>query len=89
MNRSGRIEKRSIRRQRINGIVKETLEAIGEDASGYGSHSLRAGMVTTAVELGASELAIMHRTGHRNLQMVLDYVRSRQACRMDPLRGVL
>jgi integrase len=89
MNRSGRIEKRSIRRQRINGIVKETLKTIGEDASGYGSHSLRAGMVTTAAELGASELAIMHRTGHRNLQMVLDYVRSRQAFRMDPLRGVL
>jgi integrase len=87
--RGGKIGAAGIRGSRINVIVQRTLREIGQDANGFGSHSLRAGMVTTAVEHGASELAIMQRTGHRNLQTVLDYVRPRQAARLDPLRGVL
>jgi integrase len=87
--RGDRIGAAGIEAQRINVIVQQTLRKIGEDAGGFGSHSLRAGMITTAAANGASELAIMHRTGHRNLQTVLDYVRPRQAARLDPLRGVL
>jgi integrase len=87
--RGGKIGTVGIEGQRINVIVQQTLREIGQDANGFGSHSLRAGLVTTAVVHGASELAIMHRTGQRNVQTVLDYVRPRKACRMDPLRGVL
>ena len=65
------------------------LERIGEPANAYGSHSLRSGMVTTCIERGESELAIIQRTGHKNLETLKKYVRPAQAFRRDLLAGVL
>jgi len=73
----------------VCAIVKRTLDAIGEDASSFGSHSLRAGMATSGAENGASEIAIMQRGGWKNIHTVLRYVRPAQAFRADPLAGVL
>ena len=84
----------TIRRERIGGRVvaerlKRALERLGEDASAYAGHSLRAGFVTTGVENGASVLAIMQRTGHKSIEMVQRYVRKGQVFAADPLAGVL
>jgi Phage integrase family. len=46
-------------------------------------------MVTAAAENGASLAAIMQRTGHRSVEMVMRYVRPAQAFKADPLKGVL
>lgn len=73
----------------INEIVKRALKRIGADPAKYGSHSLRAGFVTAAVEAGASELAIMQRTGHKSVQMVHRYVRPASVFSVNPLRNVL
>lgn len=70
-------------------VIQDLLRAIGEDASAYGAHSLRAGMVTAAAENGSGEVAIMQRTGHRSVATVLEYVRPAQGFRVDPLAGVL
>jgi integrase len=80
---------RGIRRDQINEVVKESLRRIGEDAERFGSHSLRAGMITTAAECGAPEIGIMHRSGLKKINTVLRYVRPTQGLRFDPLRGVL
>ena len=70
-------------------LVKAALERIGTDASNYGAHSLRAGMITTSAENGADPIAIMQRTGHKDFKTVMDYIRPIQAFQRDPLAGVL
>lgn len=74
----------------INERLKVALAALGVDARHYGSHSLRAGMVTAGIEAGASETSIMLRTGHKSLDTMRRYVRIAKAFSdANPLKGVL
>lgn len=65
----------------IYAIVKKELRRAGLDPSGFGSHSMRAGLVTAAGEAGVSDLAIAAHTGHRDTDMVRRYFRKRDAFR--------
>jgi integrase len=89
IDRYDRLLLRPIRRVTIYHLVKQVLERMGVDPARFGSHSLRTGMVTAAAEAGASDVAIMQRTGQRDIATFLRYVRPAQAFRNDPLRGVL
>jgi integrase len=73
----------------INERLKLALAKIGVDPAAYGSHSLRAGMVTAGIARGSSESLIMLRTGHKSLVTMRRYVRIGQAFHRDPLAGVL
>lgn len=83
------IEKRRLHPGAVYRAVKKGLSLIGETSTRFGAHSLRAGMVTAAVENGADLPAIMQRTGQRKLETVMRYVRPARAFRTDPLKGVL
>ena len=63
-------------------IVKDSVEAIGLDPSRYGSHSLRAGFVTTAHLEHTDVLGIMEVTGHTKVETVRGYLRN-----ADPFAG--
>jgi integrase len=82
--REGRLDSDGVRR-----AVKRGLELIGEDSRAYGAHSLRSGMITAAMEAGASETSVMMRTGHRSYHTLRRYVRPATMFRADPLAGVL
>ena len=80
--------------QRLNGpavcsIVQAAVERIGLDRTKYGAHSLRAGLVTVSLAAGASELAVMQRTGHRDVATLQRYVRPATAFAFDPLAAAL
>jgi len=79
-----RLDPDSVRR-----AVKRALKLVGEDPQPFGAHSLRSGMVTAAIEAGASETAIMQRTGHHSYEMIRRYTRSAMALRSNPMAGVL
>jgi site-specific recombinase XerD len=66
-------------------IVQAAVGRIGLDAAKYGAHSLRAGLVTSCLAAGASELAVMQRTGHKNVSTLQRYVRPATAFAFDPL----
>jgi integrase len=66
-------------------VVKAAAKAAGLDARRYGSHSLRAGMITALDEAGHSLPSIMARSGHRSFDVVSRYVRRRDAFVADPL----
>lgn len=66
----------------INEIVQAAVQLIGLDPRDYGAHSLRAGMVTAAHASGASDSAIMQRSGHKSVQTLTQYIRH-----ADPFRG--
>jgi len=73
----------------INERFKLAVARAGLPAARYSSHSLRAGMVTAAIERGAPETLIMLRTGHKSLDSMRRYVRPAKACRFNVLQGVL
>lgn len=84
----------AVTRKRMSGdavaeVLKSAAKAAGLDPSRYGGHSLRAGCATAAAAAGASDLAIMQRTGHRSLAMVGRYVRPATLFAVDALAGVL
>lgn len=73
---------------RIGQIVQEAAAAVNLDRSKYGAHSLRAGFVTEALERGTNELAIARHTGHRSLDTLRLYVRSRSLFRGNACRAL-
>jgi integrase len=83
-----------IRDERLKALgiveaVKRGVKRIGLDPHQYAGHSLRAGFCTAAAENGASEIAIMQRTGHKSVQMVHRYVRPVSVFSVNPLFGKL
>lgn len=84
-----RITEKRLQGDTIRRALKRALSLIGEDPTFYGAHSLRSGMITAAIEAGASETAVMHRTGHRSYTMMRRYVRPATVFRSNPLAGVL
>lgn len=73
----------------ICAVVQRAVESIGLDPAKYGAHSLRAGLVTSCLAAGASELAVMQRTGHKNVSTLQRYVRPATAFAFDPLAAAL
>jgi site-specific recombinase XerD len=56
-------------------VVQRTCEAAGLDPARYGGHSLRAGLITSAVEGGAQEWRVMRHSRHKSVQVFRGYVR--------------
>ena len=73
----------------VSQILKRNVLAIGLDPAAYGAHSLRAGFVTAAAELGVPESLIMQRTGHRSVQTVTRYVRPASVFAVDVLAAAM
>lgn len=87
---AGRIGRERLGDYQINERFKLAMRRSGKaDAAFYSSHSLRAGMITTAIEHGASETSIMLRTGQKDYGTLRRYVRSARAFKANPLKGVL
>ena len=57
-------------------VVKRRATAAGLEASRFGGHSLRAGLVTSAAKAGKSEATIAKTTGHRSVAILRSYVRN-------------
>jgi integrase len=81
-------------RKRLSGdavaeLVQAAAKRAGLDPRRYGGHSLRAGCATAAAEGGASDSAIMARTGHKSAAVMGRYIRSGSLFAIDALAGVL
>lgn len=74
----------------VHDLVKRSVAAVGLDAKLYGAHSLRAGAVTAAAELGRSDQEIMALSGHESVAVMRGYVRRANVfAGRNPLAGVL
>jgi integrase len=67
--------------EHICEIVQRSLMRLNRDWRGYGSHSLRSGLVTAAGEGNVELLRIAAQTGHRNLAVLRRYFRRRDVFR--------
>lgn len=79
---NGRVNGKPILPNRIGQIVQEAVARIGLDRKRYAAHSLRAGFATEALTNGVAEVMVAQQTGHRSLETLRTYLRSR-----DPFRG--
>lgn len=75
VDRAGRVSHKRLSAQVVRLVVKKYAEAAGLDPTNLGAHSLRSGLVTSAVIAGASELSIQRQTGHASVAMVRRYTR--------------
>jgi integrase len=85
----------TVLREQLSGeafhkIVQACLKRIGIEPKFYGAHSLRAGAVTAAAQLGRSDQEIMGLSGHTTPAVMKQYVRrARIFDGRNPLAGVL
>ena len=56
-------------------VVKAGASRLALDPATFGAHSLRSGLVTTAVKRGVNLLKICDQTGHKSLEMLRVYCR--------------
>jgi site-specific recombinase XerD len=82
ITQGGKPSGKALHPQRVAIIVKDAMQRLGFDPDLYGAHSLRAGFVTSALEMGINEVMIAKQTGHRSLASLKLYMRSR-----DPFLG--
>ena len=75
VNRHGQIADAAISPQAVATVVKERARAAGLNAANYSGHSLRAGLVTSAAQLGVSSWKIRQQTGHKSDAMLSRYIR--------------
>jgi integrase len=59
----------------VGRMLKRAITNQGLDARCYGSHSLRAGLVTAAAQAGVAERVIMQQTGHTDVRTLRHYIR--------------
>jgi site-specific recombinase XerD len=60
---------------RVADIVKHRVEQAGLDPAKFSGHSLRAGFLTAAVRMGASERSMMNQSGHSKSDTLRGYIR--------------
>lgn len=75
VNRHGLISDAALTPQAVANVVKERAKAVGLDPAKYAGHSLRAGLVTSAAQLGVSSWKIRQQTGHKSDAMLARYIR--------------
>lgn len=75
VTRHGLISDVGLTAQSVALVVKERAQAVGLDAAKYSGHSLRAGLVTSAAQLGVSSWKIREQTGHKSDAMLARYIR--------------
>lgn len=75
VNRHGVIANVALSAQAVALVVKDRAKVVGLDSERYAGHSLRAGLVTSAAQLGVSSWKIRQQTGHASDAMLSRYIR--------------
>lgn len=75
VDRRGRIHDGRLFGEAVGEIVRKRVSAAGLDPSGYSGHSLRAGLATSAAQLGVPIGKIRAQTRHASDAMLARYIR--------------
>jgi site-specific recombinase XerD len=69
-------------------MVKRYGADIGLEASKFSGHSLRAGLVTSAIQAGVDPLDVQRHSGHASLDMLKRYIRDATVFRGNPTNKI-
>jgi integrase len=87
--RAQRLTDRRLAPRNVAAIVKQGAARLGFDPSTFGGHSLRSGLVTTAVKRGVNLMKICDQTGHKSLEMLRVYSRDAELFTGNAAAGLL
>jgi len=73
--KGGRVQPGHLPGRFVAAIVSATATRAGLDPAAYAGHSLRAGMITSAAEHGASVFKIQEVSRHKSINVLSGYVR--------------
>jgi len=79
----------ALSRRDLQRIILRRAERAGLDVAGLSGHSPRAGLVTEAVEAGVPVRDIQMVTGHKSVDVLMDYERRAAAKRKPAAKGLL
>ena len=88
ISRYGDVMNSGLTAQTVALIVKARAHAAGLNAAQFSGHSLRAGMVTSAANAGASAWKIRQQTGHKSDAMMQRYIRDSQLFINNPISKI-
>lgn len=88
IDRYGHVKGCGLSAQSVALIIKQRAQAIGLNAENYSGHSLRAGLVTSAANSGASGWMICQQTGHQSEEVMQRYIRESNLFTNHPLRAI-
>lgn len=75
INRGGGVGKTQLTAQSVALILKDYAKGIGLNPANISGHSLRSGLVTSAIQAGVAVHKIQQQTGHRSVEMLSRYIR--------------
>lgn len=76
IDRWDKVGKNRLTTQVFGTVVKKAVSAIGLDSDKFAHHSMRAGIITTLAQLGASAFEIQSVTRQKSMNTILGYQRS-------------
>lgn len=75
VTKGGKVVDVGLSAEAVANIVKKRAQAIGLDPAKYAGHSLRAGLVSSAIQAGIPAHRIQQQTNHKSLDMLSRYIR--------------
>lgn len=75
LSRHGRVVEARLSGEAVSLIIKERVAAVGINPADFSGHSLRAGFVTSAAQVGVPTWRIRQQTGHTSDAMLQRYIR--------------
>lgn len=84
INRYSTLRKTPMTTNSIALLIKEYVSKAGIDPTEFSGHSLRAGLVTSAVDAGAALWEVARVTRHKDLNTLRDYIRIADQFRRHP-----
>lgn len=88
IDRHGTIGSRRLSAKVVATLTKELASKIGIDPDSVGAHSLRAGLVTSAVRAGKPEHTVMKHTRHRSVNAFRAYIRDASPFAVNAAAGI-
>jgi len=75
VNRAGQVLCNQLHSQSIALVLKDYAKRVGLNPDNISGHSLRSGLVTSAIQAGVGVHKIQQQTGHRSVEMLARYIR--------------
>lgn len=75
VNRAGHVGCNQLHAQSVALILKDYAKAVGLNPHNISGHSLRSGLVTSAIQAGVAVHKVQQQTGHRSVEMLARYIR--------------
>jgi site-specific recombinase XerD len=87
--RAQRVGDQRLAARNVASVVKAAAAKLSFDPATFGGHSLRSGLVTTAVKRGVNLMKVCDQTGHKSLEMLRVYTRDAELFAGNAAAGLL